>query len=326
MSAFCIENIIVGESRVISRLRERITQLATAPLPVLIQGPTGAGKELVAEALHRLGGRPGRLVPVNVCAIAEPMFEDAFFGHVRGAFSGAVADETGFLGEAHRGSLLLDEIGSLARSAQPKLLRAIELGRYRPVGGNADKTSDFRVIAAANEDLDALAEAGHFRFDLLHRLKATVIRVPALDERPEDIPLLARTFLARASSPTALMQFSDDALQHLQARSWPGNVRELKNLVECVLAVARDGVIYPTDIESIAPRADRPAASGSFSVDRRQLLSLLESSGWDIRSAADVLGVHRVTIWRWMQRFAITRPRTRVVSHTRVGEEASVTR
>lgn len=310
MTSFCIENLIIGESGAIRQLRERVTKLATSRVPVLIQGPTGAGKELVADALHRLSSRSGALVPVNVTAIAESMFEDAFFGHAKGAFSGAVRDAAGFLGEAHRGSLFLDEIGGLARAAQPKLLRAIELGRYRPVGGRADSCSDFRLIAAANEDLGALAEAGHFRFDLLQRLSASVIRVPPLDERPDDIPLLVDAFLSRVfGSAVAAPRFSSDALQWLRERSWPGNVRELKNVVESVVAVAGEDVIGPYDIESIVPRADRLTAPvGSVLVDRRQLLDLLGKRGWDIQSVAQSLGVHRVTVWRWMQRFGIRRP------------------
>jgi len=307
MTTFRIDNHIIGESSAIRQLRERIAKLAPSRVPVLIQGPTGAGKELVAESLHQLSGRPGTLVSVNVCAIAESMFEDAFFGHVRGAFSGAMRDSAGFLGEAHRGSLFLDEVGGLARSSQPKLLRAIEDGRYRSVGGRTDSCSDFRLIAAANEDLAALAEAGHFRFDLLQRLSASVIRVPPLDERPEDIPMLARAFLSRSPGATAT-HFSDDALCHLQKRSWRGNVRELKNLVECVLAVVPDGTIGTHDIESIVPRPDQPAVATTALVGRHELLALLGNSGWDVQKVASLLGVHRVTVWRWMRRFAITRP------------------
>ena len=311
MTTFRIENHIIGESRIVRQLRERVAKLALSRVPVLIQGPTGAGKESVAESLHHLSGRPGIIAPVNVCAIAESMFEDAFFGHVKGAFSGAERDTVGFFGEAHRGTLFLDEIGGLARSAQPKLLRAVELGRYRPIGGRADSCSDFRLIAAANEDLGALTEAGQFRFDLLQRFGASVIRVPPLDERPEDIPLLIGAFVSRASHQAAAVpRFSVDALQWLQERHWPGNVRELKSVVESVLAEIHDNVIGADDIESVVPRADRAAPSvGSVIVGRSELLALLGERNWHIQSVAESLGVHRVTIWRWMQRFRIARPK-----------------
>jgi len=327
MSTFRIEHLIIGESRTIRQLRERVTKLAPSRVPVLIQGPTGAGKELVAEALHELSGRTGILVPVNVSAIAEPMFEDAFFGHVKGAFSDAVRDRSGSLAEAHRGTLLLDEIGSLARSAQPKLLRTIELGRYRPVGGSTDQYSDFRVVAAANEDLERLAEAGQFRFDLLQRLRASLIRVPPLDERREDIPFLVDAFRSRAcAGAVAAPRFSDEAVKWLRERPWPGNVRELKNVVESVLAETHNDVIGPCEIESIAPRADRltPPVS-TVGVERRELLDVLDTHGWDIQLVAQSLGIHRVTVWRWMQRCGIRRPLAGTRSADRV-EEASSTR
>jgi len=326
MTSFRIENVIIGESRTIRQLRERVTKLAPSRVPVLIQGPTGAGKELVAEALHQLSGRAGTLVPLNVSAFAESMFEDAFFGHVKGAFSDAVRDAAGALAEAHRGTLFLDEVGSLARSAQPKLLRAIELGRYRPVGGNVDRHSEFRVVAAANEDLETLVETGQFRFDLLQRLRASLIRVPSLDERREDIPLLVDVFLARAcGSAVAPPRFSDDAIEWLRARPWPGNVRELKHTVESVLAEVHDDVIGPCEIESIAPGADRLAKPVStVGVEKRELLEVLDTHGWDIQSVAQSLGVHRVTVWRWMQRCGIRRPLSRARDADRL-EEASHT-
>ncbi len=327
MSTFRIEHLIIGDSRTIRQLRERVTKLAPSRVPVLIQGPTGAGKELVAEALHQLSGRTGTLVPVNVSAIPESMFEDAFFGHVKGAFSDAVRDKGGSLAEAHHGTLLLDEIGSLARSAQPKLLRAIELGRYRPVGGGADHYSDFRVVAAANEDLERLAEAGQFRFDLLQRLRASLIRVPPLDERREDIPSLVEVFRSRScAGAVAAPRFSDDALKWLRERPWPGNVRELKHVVESVLAEAQDEIIGPSAIESIAPRGDRLTTPVStVGAERRELLDVLDTHGWDIQSVAQSLGVHRVTVWRWMQRCGIRRATAASRGVERV-EEASATR
>src|SRR5258707_5408231 len=145
---------LIGDSAPMHELRRRIARVARTELPVLIEGPTGSGKELVAQALHRMSGRPGDCVAVNVCAVAEGMFEDALFGHVRGAFTGAMADHAGYLTEAHRGSIFLDEIGGLGLTGQAKLLRAIETKQFRPVGARHDQTSDFRVVAASNVPLD----------------------------------------------------------------------------------------------------------------------------------------------------------------------------
>lgn len=307
MNDFRIEDVIVGESPAIRSVRERVRQLAPTRLPVLIQGSTGVGKELVAQALHHLSNRLGALVSVNVCAIAETMFEDTLFGHVKGAFSGAASHTAGLLAEAHRGTLFLDEIGGLDRSIQSKLLRVIELGRYRQIGARTESQSDFRVVAAANEDLSALAATGHFRFDLLQRLSAAVLRVPSLDERTEDIPLLVDLFAERLGKTCGERpHFADDALRYLQQRRWPGNVRELKNVVECAATLANDGAVYRDDLESLGSlNGGTVVAPSGSALDRQQVIELLDAYDWDIQRAADRLGIHRVTLWRWMRRLDI---------------------
>ena len=179
MSTSTREAQLIGDSTAMHHLRAQITRVASSQIPVLIEGPTGSGKELVAQALHRESERKGPLVAVNVCAIADTMFEDAMFGHVRGAFSGAIGDHTGYLLEAHRGTVFLDEIGSLAIGAQIKLLRALETHEFRPVGARGDRTSDFRLIAATNVPLAKAVSEGAFRADLAFRLSGVVIRVPS---------------------------------------------------------------------------------------------------------------------------------------------------
>lgn len=240
-------NAIVGSSPPIRQVRDLIALAAPTTLPVLIQGPTGAGKELVAAALHAMSGRRGRLVAFNVCAIGDAMFEDALFGHVRGAFTGAVADSQGLLREADHGTVFLDEISGLNASLQVKLLRALEHGQFRPVGARSDCRSEFRVIAATNEEIGDLVDAGRFRADLAHRLGGIVIRVPALADRRTDIPCLVEHFLRPAHCAVTV---SDAALLRLVEHPWPGNVRELRQVVEwaAVLASQRPGGRLDADV------------------------------------------------------------------------------
>src|SRR5678816_48003 len=171
---------LIGDSFPMQRLRALIARVAPTNVPVLIEGATGTGKELVAAMLHRLSGRGGAFVPFNVCALPDSMFEDALFGHVKGAYTGAAGDTLGYLREANGGTAFFDEISGLALGLQPKLLRAIETRTIRAVGSSRDVTSDFRVVAATNECLDELVDAGRFRADLNHRLSGLVLTVPTL--------------------------------------------------------------------------------------------------------------------------------------------------
>jgi prepilin-type N-terminal cleavage/methylation domain-containing protein len=312
MSEQLLAEFIIGESAAMQHVRMLIMKLAPTTLPILIQGPTGSGKELVAQAIHRLSGRDGVLVAVNVCAISETMFEDALFGHVRGAFSGAIADRLGFLAEAHRGSIFLDEIGGLPLAAQVKLLRAIETGEYRPVGARSNRRSEFRVIAAANEDLRALAAAGRFRSDLLHRLGGVVITVPGIEQRVEDIPLLAQHFASRVSAGDTPSRLSAAAIRKLQDRPWPGNVRELKHLIEHAAAWAATPVIGSDDIAAVDTLTGHVSTTiDADAVERRRLLAILEEHDWYVERAAKAVGVHRATFSSWLRRLGIQRPASR---------------
>lgn len=308
MSELSIEELILGQSSAIRAVRALVARLGPSQLPVLVQGPTGVGKELVAEALHRSSDRRrDRFVSVNVCAIAETMFEDALFGHVRGAFSGAFTDSPGHFGEAHQGSLFLDEVGGLAFAVQPKLLRAVETRRYRPIGAKADLTSDCRLIAAANEDLDGLAASGRFRFDLLQRLRVAVIQVPPLAERVDDVGLLAKVFAARARSDGETPRLTDEAIRYLEQRPWPGNVRELKHVVECAVVLTSNQIITRDDIAGIG-RVSEAAILTNAAAARSRLVTVLNETDWNLQLAASRLAVHRVTLWRWMTRLGIRRP------------------
>lgn len=297
---------IVGESIPVRELRTLISRFATLDLAVLIQGPTGSGKELVARALHEASGRPGRFVAFNICAVAESMFEDALFGHVRGAFTGATTDAPGYLLEANNGTIFLDEIGGLAPAMQAKLLRAIESREFRPVGARADRRSDFRVVAATNEPLDNLLLRGMFRADLAHRLSAVVLDVPPLRERLEDIPALVRHFVASRRNGDAAVEFTPSALQVLQRHDWPGNVRELRNVVERGIALAQEKRVSRDDIRASLGSGlltSSPRDGRNFA--RKRLQEVLEDCDWNVGAAARRLGVHRATIYRRMRRLGI---------------------
>ncbi|HEX8245084.1 MAG TPA: sigma-54 dependent transcriptional regulator [Longimicrobium sp.] len=301
---------IIGASPAVRELRALVRRVAPLRMPVLIEGPTGSGKELVARALHALSGRRGRFVAVNVCAVAEAMFESTLFGHVRGAFTGAVGDSAGYLAEADGGTLFLDEIGGLSPAMQVKLLRALETREFRPVGARRDRSSDFRVVAAANEPLARLVAEGRFRADLAHRLNAVEVHVPALSERRDDVPALARHFAALAAPGT--IAFDDEALQRLRAHDWPGNVRELRNVVERAVALAPGPRIRVRDLEEHLRTSARGAWRGEAAAapdGRDELVALLARCGWNIEEAARQIGVHRATVYRRMERLGIAPPR-----------------
>lgn len=316
-----LSGLLIGRSLAIRRVRSRILQLARTTLPVLIEGPTGSGKELVAQALHTLSGRSGRLVSFNVAAIGESMFEDALFGHVRGAFTGAAADIPGFLLEADRGTAFLDEISTLPLTLQVKLLRALETREFRPVGGRLDQRSDFRLIAATNEDLSSRASSGSFRHDLLYRIRAGVIRVPSLRDRIEDVRMLAAHFLRAAANifserAERALSLTDGAVQLLEAHTWLGNVRELRNVVELalVLTASRTSIGAPEIAEALRDVGSAGGEQVPHLADREaercHLLEVLDRCGGEALQAANSLGISKSHMYRRMRELGIT-PRGR---------------
>ena len=312
MTSLSINSFLIGSSREMTRVRELIVRVAPLTLSVLIEGPTGSGKELVALGLHRASGRAGCFVPVNVCALAESMFDDALFGHVRGAFTGALRDHAGYLLEAHRGTIFLDEISSMPLYAQAKLLRAIETREFRPIGSRADTKSDFRLVAATNVSLDLLTSQHAFREDLKFRLKGVVIRIPPLDAHLEDVPELARHFASMFSDRrTAQIEFSESALTLLEHRSWPGNVRELRHVIEHVSAVTRSSRVGRDEIASLLAEEASNGLSSAQEFEKRRLEELLEESCWNINRVAILLGLHRGSLYRRIKQFGIQSPRIR---------------
>jgi DNA-binding NtrC family response regulator len=297
---------LIGESPVMQKLRATIAAAARTRLSVLIEGPTGSGKELVAAAVHDSSGRKGRFVAFNVAAIGDSMFEDALFGHVRGAFTGACGDSVGLLREADGGTAFFDEISGLPIALQVKLLRAIETGQFRPLGARADCRSDFRVIAATNEPARDLVESRLFRSDLLHRICAVRIQVPDLESRIEDVPALVRHFLDAAGFDR--LAASSDALRALQERRWPGNVRELKHTVEWAAALA-NGVIDVTVLDAaMIDRGGHAMVNVEPLRERLVLCDVLARHDWDMERTALELGIHRATLYRRMKRLRVSPP------------------
>lgn len=226
---------MVGASEAITKIKEIIEKVAPTEARVLITGPNGTGKELVAHWLHEKSERAkGPLIEVNCAAIPAELIESELFGHIKGAFTSAVKDRAGKFEAANGGTLFLDEVGDMSLSAQAKVLRALEESKVSRVGNDKDIKVDVRVIAATNKDLKKEIEEGNFREDLYHRLAVILVRVPPLNERREDIPLLVDHFANKISSEqgTALKTFTEKATEKLQEYDWTGNIRELRNVVE----------------------------------------------------------------------------------------------
>lgn len=267
---------MIGRSPAMQGVYRMITRVLRNDLTVLVTGESGTGKELVAEAIHQLGARKtGPFVAVNMAAIPHDLLESELFGHERGAFTGAVSQQIGKFEQANGGTLFLDEIGDMPAEAQTRLLRALQSGRIRRVGGRQEIGVDVRIIAATNRDLAPMIAAGTFREDLYYRLCVVPIHLPALRERSEDIGALVRHFLGQAASEgLPRRQVSEDAIKALAARQWPGNVRELRNVVFRLALMARDDVIDAAAVVDGLPeeltrgagddRADLEAALGRW--------------------------------------------------------------
>jgi DNA-binding NtrC family response regulator len=282
---------LIGRSRPMRALALATRRVAPLRLPVLLRGDSGTGKDLVARAIHEESRRSGGpFVVLNAATIARELAESELFGHERGAFTGAIRDRRGAFREAHRGTLFLDEIAALPLDMQAKLLRVVEEGIVRPVGGEEACPVDVRLVVATCEPLEAMVEHRRFRADLYERLAVCVVSVPALRERTEDIAALAQHLLA--GSELASRELSPGALAVLRAHRWPGNVRELRNVV-VQAAVLADGVISADDVARVLAR--RVSAS-KRRVAPREALRLLEAEGGNISAAARRADVPRSTL------------------------------
>jgi transcriptional regulator with GAF, ATPase, and Fis domain len=310
---------IVGESRAMGELFRQLDKVVDTRVSVLVQGETGTGKELIAAALHQRSKRREKLfVAQNCAAFPENLLESELFGHKRGAFTGATDDKKGLFEVADGGTLFLDEIGEMPLSLQAKLLRALQEGEIRPLGGANVRRVDVRIVAATNRDLDVEVKAGRFREDLLYRLKVFPIRVPPLRERRDDIPLLAKHFLERYSREFGkpVDGFDDEALAILGAYDWPGNVRELENEVQRLVIQVDSGeriapeILSPRvrQVEGILTQANN--AKGTLremvdQVERHILLDALREHGNNKTAAAKTLGITREGLHKKLKQLGI---------------------
>ena len=294
---------IVGQDPRMEELFETIRDVADVDVPVLIQGESGTGKELVAAAIHNEGPRAGRLfVPVNCAALPEGLLESELFGHVKGAFTGAIRDKKGRFELADGGTLFLDEIGDLPKTVQVKLLRVLQEGIFERVGGEKSLSVDVRIISATNRDLAREVAQGHFRKDLYYRIRVVPITIPALKERRDDIPLLVKHFLQKESSEGSQVRgISPEALALMVEYSWPGNVRELQSALRFALLKARGEVIRVEHLpaELIDWRESRAPSDPRRKLDRESVLGALVQSGGNKAKAARMLGVGRATLYRF---------------------------
>ena len=302
---------IAGRSPQMLEVFKIVARVATGRSSVLIFGESGTGKELVARALHLRSPRAERrFVPVNVSAIPEGLLESELFGHVRGAFTGAVNARRGLFEEAHQGTLFLDEIGDLSSPLQAKLLRVLQEHCIKPVGGNEEIAVDVRLVAATHQDLPALVRAGRFREDLYYRLNVVNIVLPPLRERRTDIELLIEHFLRRcgAEHGQVIKTFAPEAIRLMLAYSWPGNVRELANAVERATVLSTSTVITSESL----PESLRAAASSGHGqtpsflplddLVERYVAQVLEHTGGNHTQAALILGISRRTLHRMAAR------------------------
>ncbi len=311
---------LLGRSPVMIGLYKEIARVAPTRSTILITGESGAGKELVARSIHQHSTRSaGPFVAINCGALTETLLEAELFGHVRGAFTGAVSDRKGLWEQAAGGTLFLDEVGETSPAFQVKLLRALQEGEIRRVGASRAIQVDARILAATNRNLDQDVKAGKFREDLFYRLSVVTLRVPALKERRTDIPLLAERFLAtvlerEGHAPLAL---SEETQRMLVAYSWPGNVRELESAIEYAVLHARGNEIVPEDLpEKLQSAQVRAAARSPLSalfedlpsldeLERRYLLYILEVASDNRTRAAEILRIDRRTLYRMIERYGI---------------------
>jgi formate hydrogenlyase transcriptional activator len=315
---------IVGESRALKRILSQVSTVAPTDSTVLLLGETGTGKELIARAIHVAGERRTRpLVTVNCATSPAGLLESEWFGHERGAFTGALAQKIGRFELAHQGTLFLDEIGDVPLELQPKLLRALQQREIERLGSTRTIRVDFRLVAATNRDVEEMVAKREFRADLYYRLNVFPIRIPPLRERREDIPLLVRYFTQRFAKRLrrSIESISRESMEMLCRWSWPGNVRELQNVIERAVILSQGPTlnVAPSEFESPAPPASAPVTLED--AERDHIIRALDQTGWIIggtRGAAARLGLKRTSLVSTMRRLGIVRPRP----HAGAGRDA----
>lgn len=290
---------LVGDSSAIRRVAEEVFRAARCRAPVLVQGESGTGKDLVAQALHQLSGRRGPYVPMNAAAFPDALADSELFGHQRGAFTGAVGTRAGAFEQAHRGTLFLDEVAELSPAVQVRLLRVVEDGQIRPLGGAQQRLVDVRLVSASWADLGERVRLGCFRADLYHRLSTLVISLPALRERKEDIPVLCSALLQRVQGELGPKVVSDAGLDRLLEYSWPGNVRELGGVLYRAALRAPSECIGPEHL--VLAHIKRPRREFAV-LTPAEAHQLYELHGRNKSAAARAAAVPRSTFRGWLER------------------------
>ena len=308
---------ILGDSDATKALIAMIRKVAQVDLTVLIYGETGTGKNLVAKTVHNLSSRKGKsYVAINCSAVSEHLLESELFGHVKGAFTGAILDRKGLFEEANGGTLFLDEIGAMPYTMQAKLLDVLQDRTIRRVGENKHRDVDVRIIAATNRNLEQAVENGTFREDLYYRIKVTHVRIQPLRERPEDIPILAQNFLkkVRVAHTEPDIDLSPEALEFLLRYDFPGNVRELQNIITSAAAIASGPVITVPDLSlgftnqlfDISTGASKETNPGTLEEwEKDVIVKSIERNDHNLGKVCSELGTNRTTLWRKMNRYGI---------------------
>jgi DNA-binding NtrC family response regulator len=303
---------IIGKSESILRVLKMVQTLLETDLPILITGETGTGKELIARVLHFSGKRKnGPFLAVNCSALTKTLIESELFGHEKGSFTGAIQQKKGLFEQAKQGTLFLDEVGEMPPSMQVKLLRVLQEGEFRRVGGTETLRTDARVILATNRNLQEMIRQEKFREDLYYRIRGAQIHVPSLRERTQDIQLLASHFIktAAAAARKKISGFSPEALELMKKYGWPGNVRQLKNEVERVVAFAQSEWIKPEDLDAEIRDFEKTAAPTKGTLkerERRIILEALKEHQWNILQTARSLGLTRNGLYGKMKLHGIT--------------------
>lgn len=311
-------NQIVGQSKAVQALRNKIEKISSCNVDVLISGESGTGKEIAARSIHYLSRRAGKpFIPVNCGAIPESLFENELFGHVKGAFTDAGLHQIGLVKEAEHGTLFLDEIGVTSPYVQVKLLRLLQNREYRPLGDTRRHKADIRIIAATNRDLQSLLDEGTFRKDLFYRLNVVSIYMPPLRERKEDIPILVEHFIKRyvREYKKPVKGFTIDAIMHLISYSWPGNIRELEHKVQQAIVMSENTVVDVGAIQLTMSQSESEVSGPeSFDAAKKKVVDsfvqtyftrLLKEHRGNVASVAKRAGKSRTGLWNLLKKYGI---------------------
>ena len=311
---FTRDVIVEGPSNAWYTLKQQIAQVAPSNAPVLIQGATGSGKEVVARLLHDLSRRAGGpFIAINCGAVSRELLESELFGHEKGAFTGATGAKIGLIAAAEGGTLFLDELGEMPGPMQVSLLRFLDRNEYRPVGSTRTLQADVRIVGATNQDIQELVHQGRFRDDLLYRINTVTLQVPPLRERTEDLPALIGHILQTLRiSGAPKRTVAEDAMQRLVSYAWPGNVRELRNVIERIILMGTgNGPITGTDVERVLPKLPQaahpedPADVSLDEIERRHILRVLDAAGGNKTQAAKTLDIDYKTLLAKLKKFSI---------------------